>query len=155
MFVMTKWQGTRFEFIFTSLVKNSPRLFTTIQAVFKSYESTKLYRDLKLRGAIIGDKELCLLPRENIYEKYNGIWNLSSDQGNLGTFIITNVSSLSVRCTSWLVAVVNFLSLSSLVIDPDRHKKHSITSPIPGPYRVVRVAGRKLQRVDSVPADQE
>merc|ERR1719301_385389 len=91
MFVMTRFNSTRFEFIFTSLVKNSPRLFTTVQAVFKSYESTKLYRDLKLRGAIIKDKELVRLPQEQIYEKMNGIWNLSSDQGNLGCFIITNV----------------------------------------------------------------
>ena len=87
----------RFEFIFTSLVKNSPRLFTTVQAVFKSYESTKLYRDLKLRGAIIGNKELCLLPREQIYDRVNGIWNLSSDQGNLGTFYITNVLRIATE----------------------------------------------------------
>lgn len=91
LFVMTRFNNTRFEFIFTSLVKNSPRLFTTVQAVFKAYESTKLYRDLKLRGAIIGNKELCLLPQEQVYEKIGGIWNLSSDQGNLGTFVITNV----------------------------------------------------------------
>merc|ERR1711959_458999 len=51
----------------------------------------KLYRDLKLRGAIIKDKELVRLPQEQIYDKMNGIWNLSSDQGNLGCFIITNV----------------------------------------------------------------
>lgn len=88
---MTRFNNTRFEFIFTSLVRNSPRLFTTIQAVFKAYESTKLYRDLKLRGAIIQNKELCLLPLEEIYERINGIWNLSSDQGNLGVFLITNV----------------------------------------------------------------
>merc|ERR1719301_252184 len=91
MFVMTRFNSTRFEFIFTSLVKNSPRLFTTVQAVFKSYETTKLYRDLKLRGAIIREKELCLLPHEQVYEKIGGIWNLSSDQGNLGTFFITNI----------------------------------------------------------------
>merc|ERR1719450_1508540 len=91
LFVMTRFNSTRFEFIFTSLVKNSPRLFTTVQAVFKSYETTKLYRDLKLRGAIIRDKELCLLPHEQVYEKMGGIWNLSSDQGNLGTFFITNI----------------------------------------------------------------
>merc|ERR1719506_1877274 len=91
MFVMTRFNSTRFEFIFTSLVKNSPRLFTTVQAVFKSYESTKLYRDLKLRGAIIRDKELIMLPNEQVYDKIGGIWNLSSDQGNLGTFFITNV----------------------------------------------------------------
>ncbi|CAD7948221.1 unnamed protein product [Amoebophrya sp. A120] len=91
LFVMTRFNNTRFEFIFTSLVRNSPRLFTTTQAVFKAYESTKLYRDLKLRGAIISNKELCLLPNEQVYEKVQGIWNLSSDQGNLGTFTITNV----------------------------------------------------------------
>lgn len=89
--MMTRYNGTRFEFIFTSLVKNSPRLFTTIQAVFKSYETTTLYRDLKLRGAIIKDKQLCLLKREKIIEQCSGIWNLSSDQGNLGIFIITSV----------------------------------------------------------------
>lgn len=94
LYVMTKFNQTRFEFIFTSLVKNSPRLFTTVQAVFKSYETTKLYRDLKLRGAIIRDKELVLLPHEQVYEKVNGIWNLSSDQGNLGTFVITNVRTV-------------------------------------------------------------
>merc|ERR1719161_1109770 len=91
MFVMTRFNSTRFEFIFTSLVKNSPRLFTTVQAVFKSYETTKLYRDLKLRGAIIKEKELIMLPNEQVYDKIGGIWNLSSDQGNLGTFFITNV----------------------------------------------------------------
>lgn len=94
LFVMTRFSSTRFEFIFTSLVKNSPRLFTTVQAVFKSYETTKLYRDLKLRGAIIRDKELVMLPHEQVYEKIGGIWNLSSDQGNLGTFIITNVRTV-------------------------------------------------------------
>eukprot|EP00434_Breviolum_minutum_P009003 symbB.v1.2.007927.t3/scaffold495.1/size259991/11 len=81
LYVMTRFNSTRFEFIFTSLVKHSPRLFTTVQAVFKSYETTKLYRDLKLRGAIIRDKELIMLPNEQVYERINGIWNLSSDQG--------------------------------------------------------------------------
>ncbi len=28
---MTKYNGTRFEFVFTNLVKDSPRLFTTMQ----------------------------------------------------------------------------------------------------------------------------
>jgi len=94
LFVMTRFNNSRFEFIFTSLVKNSPRLFVTVQAVYKSYETTKLYRDLKLRGNIIRDKELVMLPHEQVYETIGGIWNLSSDQGNLGTFIITNVRTV-------------------------------------------------------------
>ena len=62
LYVLTKYNGSRFEFIFTNLVRNSPRIFTTVQAVFRAYETTKLYRDLKLRGAIIKDAALLLLP---------------------------------------------------------------------------------------------
>jgi Bardet-Biedl syndrome 5 protein len=43
----------RFEFIFTSLVKNSPRLFTTVQTVLKAYETSRMFRDLKVRAACI------------------------------------------------------------------------------------------------------
>jgi len=91
LYVMTKFNNSRFEFIFTSLVKGSPRLFTTCQAIYRAYETTKLYRDLKLRGAIIKDKQLILLPDEEIISRVDGVWNLSSDQGNLGTFFVTNV----------------------------------------------------------------
>eukprot|EP00811_Abedinium_folium_P002340 NODE_12144_length_1243_cov_4.827957.p1 GENE.NODE_12144_length_1243_cov_4.827957~~NODE_12144_length_1243_cov_4.827957.p1 ORF type:complete len:210 (+),score=48.08 NODE_12144_length_1243_cov_4.827957:68-631(+) len=35
-----------------------------------------------------------MLPHEQVYESIGGIWNLSSDQGNLGTFIITNVRTV-------------------------------------------------------------
>ncbi len=81
----------RYEFVFTSLVKNSPRLFTTIQAVMRAYETSKLYRDLKLRGSIVNNGELLILPMERQFSKINGVWNLSSDQGNLGSFFLTNV----------------------------------------------------------------
>jgi len=83
--------NSKFEFIFTSLVKNSPRLFTTIQAVMRAYETSKLYRDVKLRGSIISNGELIMLPQEQVYSRVDGVWNLSSDQGNLGVFYFTNV----------------------------------------------------------------
>jgi Bardet-Biedl syndrome 5 protein len=89
----------------------------------RAYESSKLYRDLKLRGSIIRDNQLVLLPHEELYSKVRGavgggwcvvisrgllvhggkgsssfgcpqvtgVWNLSSDQGNLGTFFVTNI----------------------------------------------------------------
>jgi Bardet-Biedl syndrome 5 protein len=50
-----------------------------------------MYRDLKLRGAIVQDKQVMILPKEQIFTKYNGVWNLSAEQGNLGTFYFTNV----------------------------------------------------------------
>lgn len=46
----------------------------------RAYETSKMYRDLKLRSALIQNKQLRLLPQEQIYDKVNGVWNLSSDQ---------------------------------------------------------------------------
>ena len=87
----TRPKPQRFEFVFTSLVRASPRLFTTVQAVYRAYDTTKLYRELKLRGAIVREKQLNLLPDEQVYSKVDGVWNLSSEQGNLGTLFVTNV----------------------------------------------------------------
>lgn len=44
-----------------------------------------------MRSAIIQDKQLVLLPKEQIISRYQGVWNLSAEQGNLGSFIITNI----------------------------------------------------------------
>jgi len=91
LYILCKCGSTRFEFIFTNLVPGSPRLFTSIISVHRAYDTSKMYRDLKLRGALIRDKQVRLLPQEQVYDQVNGVWNLSSDQGNLGTFYISNV----------------------------------------------------------------
>jgi Bardet-Biedl syndrome 5 protein len=91
LYVNTKYNNSRFEFVFTYLVQESPRLFTTVSAVWKAYDSSRLYRDLKLRCAIIQDQDLILVPHEQVLTKLQGAWNLSSDQGNLGTLYVTNV----------------------------------------------------------------
>lgn len=88
--VMAKF-SSRYEFVFTSLVKNSPRLFTTVQTVMRAYETSNLYRELKLRGSILKDGEVMLLPLEKVFSKHDGVWNLSSEQGNLGTMYVTNI----------------------------------------------------------------
>jgi len=94
LYVLTKQQSSRFEFVFTNMVKSSPRLFTTVQTVFRAYDTSKTYRDLRLRGATVKDQQLILLPQEQVYNKVSGVWNLSSDQGNLGTLYVTNVRAV-------------------------------------------------------------
>ena len=106
LFVMASNAATKFEFIFTSLVKASPRLFTTAQAVYRAYDTSRLYRELKLRGAVIADGALRTLPDEEIYDTISGVWNLSSDQGNLGTFIVTNVRLV------WFATLANNFNVS-------------------------------------------
>ena len=47
----------------------------------RAFTSSKTYRDLKLRSAILhGDKQLKVLPKEEIVSTVHGVWNLSSDQ---------------------------------------------------------------------------
>ncbi|XP_032067124.1 Bardet-Biedl syndrome 5 protein homolog [Thamnophis elegans] len=91
LYILTKCHNTHFEFIFTNVIPGSPRLFSSVISVHRAYETSKMYRELKLRSALIQNKQLRLLPKEQVYNKINGVWNLSSDQGNLGTFFITNV----------------------------------------------------------------
>jgi len=46
----------------------------------RAYETSKLYRELKLRGAIVNNKQLRILPQEQKYNMIDGVYNLSSDQ---------------------------------------------------------------------------
>ena len=87
---MTKLENTQFEFVFTNLVSlclyqcmcihnithvqvaDSPRLFTTVMSVHRAYETSKMYRELKLRSSLLVNKELKLLPQEQLYTKVRG-----------------------------------------------------------------------------------
>ncbi|XP_013790289.1 Bardet-Biedl syndrome 5 protein homolog, partial [Limulus polyphemus] len=80
LYILTKTNNTRFEFIFTNLSSGNSRLMSSVTSVSKAYNSSKMYRELKLRGAVIQNKQLKVLAEEKIYSKINGVWNLSSDQ---------------------------------------------------------------------------
>lgn len=57
----------------------------------RAYVGSKLYRELRLRSSLLQNKQLKMLPNEQIFINIQGVWNLSSDQGNVGTLIITNI----------------------------------------------------------------
>ncbi|KAA3672807.1 Bardet-Biedl syndrome 5 protein [Paragonimus westermani] len=90
--IMTKFSGIRYEFIFTHLALNSSiQLFSAFIAVYKAYDTSRMYREMKLRACLLDNKKLMLLPKEKLYEEIDGAWNLSSDQGNLGRLFVTNI----------------------------------------------------------------
>ncbi|XP_050438176.1 Bardet-Biedl syndrome 5 protein homolog isoform X2 [Adelges cooleyi] len=91
IYIQAKYNGLRYEFVFTNLIPGNTRHFTSFIGVYKAYNTSRLYRELKLRGAIMRNGRLKLLMLEKMYSTINGVWNLSSEQGNLGAFIITNV----------------------------------------------------------------
>lgn len=55
-----------------------------------AYDTSRLYRDLKLRGAVVQDAQLLLLPQEEIYDTIPGTWNLSSDQVGRARWLIVS-----------------------------------------------------------------
>lgn len=84
---------TKFEFIFTTTNSAShSKLFNTVSSISRAYETTKMYRELKMRGIFIReDGTLRILPQESIIDTVKGVWNLSTETGSLGVFVITNI----------------------------------------------------------------
>ncbi|KAF8059191.1 bbs5 [Scenedesmus sp. PABB004] len=91
VYLLTRLRAQRFEFIFTALADGHPSLPDALQAVIAAYDASRPYRELRLRGALLVGKELRLLPRETAYSRVNGVWNLASETGSLGTLVITSV----------------------------------------------------------------
>lgn len=93
LYILTLNRNSRFEFIFTNLAQSNARKFSSVFDVYRSYQSTLLYRELKLRSAIMVIWPFKVVAKRASvqYSTFYGIWNLSSDEGNLGTLIATNV----------------------------------------------------------------
>ncbi|VVC88199.1 unnamed protein product [Leptidea sinapis] len=66
LYVLAGYKGSRYEFIFTNLAPNCVRHYATVCAVHKAYAGSRMYRDLKLRGPIVHNKQLRVLPLEKI-----------------------------------------------------------------------------------------
>jgi Bardet-Biedl syndrome 5 protein len=90
LFLLTATAKQRFEFIFTDY-GNNVKHFSAVFDVYKIYQASQLYRELKLRSNVLSEGKLNILPQEQIFKHLNGVYNLSSDTGNLGAFVITNV----------------------------------------------------------------
>ncbi|ETN59012.1 bardet-Biedl syndrome 5 protein [Anopheles darlingi] len=82
--------NSRFEFIFTNLLANTKH-FASIFDIYRLYQASTVYRELKLRSSVVTAGQLQVLPQEQLFNTISGVWNLSSDQGNLGILIVSNV----------------------------------------------------------------
>lgn len=83
--ILATTKKQRYTFLFTDLVIKTIRHFTSVFDVYRIYQSTLLYRELKVRGANLTDDQLNVLPYEKIYNRLNSMYNLS-DTGNIGAF---------------------------------------------------------------------
>lgn len=71
---------------------------------------------MKLRSAMtVCNKKLQMLAQEQICDQIGGVWNLSSDQGSLGSFFITNVRVVWFAAANEIFnASIPFLQISEV-----------------------------------------
>eukprot|EP00040_Diaphanoeca_grandis_P010590 m.54290 g.54290 ORF g.54290 m.54290 type:complete len:388 (-) comp21886_c0_seq1:28-1191(-) len=113
----TEKTTTRFKFIFTNLVQGSPRMFTTIQAVFKAYDSSRLYRECRIRSCISRDFNLDLLPGEEMIEKIDATINIQGDNAQIGSLIWTSVRIVWLNTTNELHNIsISFLQVLNIAV---------------------------------------
>ena len=102
--VVTRASGStgRFEFTFTTerdpsdaSAAEKDAFFDAVDATRKAYELTRLYRDVKLRGAIILNGSLTLLPGERLYSRVVA-WNTAGGSGGPGSAGILTVTSYRI-----------------------------------------------------------
>merc|ERR1712071_109036 len=106
---------TRYEFQFTILtdvhsgLKDSS-IHNVLKASQAAYDRTRLFREVKLRAVNLtqpGSKSaLNLLHGEQVIHTIDGVWSLSSDSGNLGQLILTNIRVI------WLARLVQDYNLT-------------------------------------------
>ncbi|KAK2588473.1 hypothetical protein KPH14_004456 [Odynerus spinipes] len=115
--ILTSFRNCQYEFIFTNLDSKSTRHYTSVIGVYRAYTSSKIYREVKLRSGIVHENSLSLLPHERVHSHSPDVWNLSVEQGNVGTFIVTNIRLV------WFADVNNqfnvsmpYLSIASVTV---------------------------------------
>jgi Bardet-Biedl syndrome 5 protein len=90
IYIKCKFNNNRFEFVFNALT-NTPQMFTSFQAIYRAYDSSRLYRDMKIKGFLTQDKNLMTLPQEKIINRLITVASVNNDQAVNGTYYITNV----------------------------------------------------------------
>ena len=123
LFVNVRYRGSTLRFILTSLVKSNPNIFGFVSKVLASYQSTGLFRDLKLRGAFVFDKELVRLPNEEVYSHFPGVWSLSNGKGILGSLFVTNIRVVWYSATTdHINSSAPYVQVHKLMLrDSERH----------------------------------
>ncbi|CAG9467593.1 unnamed protein product [Pedinophyceae sp. YPF-701] len=89
--LLCRFNQSKYHFIFLSSNPDSRRNFAQVRRSWKAYGASKAHRELRLRANVVEAGELVALPKESVVDWVPGVMNLANDQGNLGSFIVTNL----------------------------------------------------------------
>ncbi|EAO00071.1 Bardet-Biedl syndrome 5 protein [Trypanosoma cruzi] len=90
LYITSRFGSSRYEFVFTQLMRKNCQLFI-VPTVWRAYESSRAYRELRMRSSLVRDGDVILLPGEQLFTRLEGVTNVSEDKGIIGVFFTTNV----------------------------------------------------------------
>ena len=70
---------------------NTNKIFNTFSNIYKAYDASRLYREIKIKGFLTHDKNLVVLPEEKLISKFTGASNIQNETSIIGIAIITNI----------------------------------------------------------------
>ncbi|CAI8013130.1 Bardet-Biedl syndrome 5 protein homolog [Geodia barretti] len=79
-------------------VSDNTTMFSSVMAVHRAYLSSSLYREVAMRGALLADRELRLLPQEQLYNKVPHPALLPSHAPLLSLHIVLSSAPLLTSC---------------------------------------------------------
>nr|CCC89401.1 conserved hypothetical protein [Trypanosoma congolense IL3000] len=91
--VTAKFGSSRFEFLFTHPSENK-KLLGNVRSVWRAYDSTRIYRELRLRSCAVREGELALLPGEQLVTGVKDVCHVCQGDYHAGTFFTTNLRLL-------------------------------------------------------------
>lgn len=98
--ITARYGSNRFEFFFTHPSEDRRSRLSAVRLVWRAYDTTRIYREVRLRSCAVRDGELLLLKGERLVTRVKGVSNVSSEQGHIGTFFTTNLRLLWCSDTS-------------------------------------------------------
>lgn len=89
--IAAKFDDYNYEFIFSTVDEAVPQLFSILRSIYSCFTTSNLFREIKLRSAIVKDGSLILLDGEILFRTVNNTCILSSETGKKGTLFVTNI----------------------------------------------------------------
>ncbi|RNE99990.1 bardet-Biedl syndrome 5 protein [Trypanosoma rangeli] len=90
LYINTRFRVNRYEFVFT-FMGQTPHQFFIVPVVWRAYDSSRSYRELRMRSSLVRGGDIVVLPGERLFTRLEGVTNVSEDRGVVGVFVTTNV----------------------------------------------------------------
>ncbi|EPY34891.1 bardet-biedl syndrome 5 protein [Angomonas deanei] len=118
LMIGAKFGSSNFTFYFALRSNNQlnrNRLTTAVQSVWRAYDSTRIYREIRLRSATVQDGNVVILPQESVISKITGVTNMGKEKEHKGILVVTNVRLVwySVDSDSFNISIP-YLQLTSI-----------------------------------------